>query len=180
MERTVRGWNLMGKGKRYVALVCMILILVSLSPCARAFDSKHTRPSLRGLERVWVLVEFLDPEIRKAGLSKGILEAETRVRLQKAGIEVLSTEEFREAGGACLYVNINTLKNKGYVYNINIQLIQAANLLRNPDIIVPVVTWSTEAVGVYRKRGGIRDYIKAQVKRYVERFIDAHRAVNTK
>ena len=54
-----------------------------------AVDSEQSRASMRGIEGVGVVVESLDPEVERAGLTKHQLQTDVELQLRKAGIRVL-------------------------------------------------------------------------------------------
>src|SRR5213595_3453452 len=58
-----------------------------------AADTEATRATLRGLRGVGVLVEPLDPDVERAGLTTLQLQTAVEGQLRKAGIPLFTTEE---------------------------------------------------------------------------------------
>jgi hypothetical protein len=97
-------------------------------------DNEFTRPTLRGLKEVGVLVEDLGPEIERSGLSITQIQTDVELRLRMAGIKVLSKEEYFETPWSpYLYVHVNVFKAeaiRAYVYSISVELEQDVYLAR--------------------------------------------------
>ena len=65
------------------------------------------RDTLRGLDGVFVLVEEIEPEIERYGLTKQALQTDTELQLRQYGIKVLSrVERLAAPGSPYLYVNV--------------------------------------------------------------------------
>ena len=97
-------------------VLCMAGLLTLIGLCPRAFaigDSEYSRPTLRGLNSVFVLVEEVDPEIERDGLTASQIKTDVELKLRLAGIKVFSRAEavkqkLKETG----FSQITTILNK--------------------------------------------------------------------
>lgn len=162
--------------------VVMVALFVSNSSLP-ALDSKANRATLKGLNGLGILVEYLTPEAEWGGLTKKRLQSDLEVRLQRAGMKVLTQADSHKAPGEpYLYVNVNvnTAKTEGevYPYSIDVMLIQKTTLVRDPKQTVYAVTWSTGGVGSISKE--LLNDLRESVGDLVEVFIKACQAENRK
>jgi len=158
-------------------LLVIILSLLNWAPPLFALDDEIL--SLRGLTALFVLVEIVDPEIEKDGLTREEMQRDTEQRLRKAGIRVLSKEEWlRTKEGSYLYVNINARKSSYGVYmnGISLELVQKVLLVRNPKTEVFAATWSRQLLG----QGGYLDRIRYSVQDMVDLFLNSWAEANRK
>ena len=111
--------------------------------------------SLRGLRGVGVLIEDLQPNAKKVGLTESQLKIDVEVELRKAGIPVLTDDKRWDTPGMPkLYVNINSVDRSGlvgaselYAYGIKVALQQMVDLRRNRSMTGTATTWETGTVG---------------------------------
>src|SRR5438445_108872 len=109
-----------------------------------AADTEATRATLRGLRGVGVLVEPLDPDVERAGLTTLQLQTAVEGQLQKAGIPVFTTEErLRVPGKPFLYVHVNIVLRSYALatYFIHVEVNQRASL-ETDAFLTTVSTWS--------------------------------------
>ena len=87
-----------------------VLILLGLTLCWPTVGFAFTadkRDTLRGLREVSVLVEYLPDDVEREGLSREHLKRDIEVRLQQAGLRVLTISEIAKSPGApYLYVAV--------------------------------------------------------------------------
>jgi len=143
------------------------------------FDSKHTRLTLKGLKGVFVLVEDLNEEVVKDGLTRDDIRTDVEQKLRLAAIPVFSQEEsYKEPGVAILviFANIGKQAKRSYVCYIQVSLTQDVTLVRSPDVKTIGQTWSTGGIGWGMELKDIRD----RIKHYVGEFINAYLSVNPK
>lgn len=152
----------------------LVLSLVGTSVYAR--DDQSTRETLQGFDAMMIIIGELDPEVEKAGLTTDQLRTDVELKLQLAGIRLLSaTECHLEYGRPHLTVNITVIKLKdvvGYVYVVNINFFQKATLVRQWNKNVP--TWSIIYLGITPHLFGVRKNVNDQV----DVFINAWLSVN--
>ena len=162
--------------KRFLFFVASLLLI--LAAPVFALDRESNRQTLRGLQGVWVLIEDLEPEIERSGLTKNQIQKDVEGRLREAGIKTLTQEEASKTPGEpYLYVNINLNAGKPgdetYSYSVDIGVIQGVRLQRDPRQKIHAVTWSTGGVGSIKKEfvnrlsDSVEDLVNVFVKAYL-------------
>jgi hypothetical protein len=164
------------------------ILMVGFAIPVIAFDSKETQLTLTGLQGVYVIVEELQSNIiryekylLKSGLSKEQIQQDVEQQLRKAGIRVLTPDEWTKTPGKpLLYVNINTYEHEKYwlAYDISINLHQLVSMESNPKIRTLASTWSMNVTGIANI--GTLTVIRNNILYLVDRFIGAYKAVNNK
>ncbi len=138
---------------------------------------------LQGLEGVLVLVDYIQPELEKYGLTRRVLHIDTELLLRQYGIKVFNYEEtLPKPGHPYLYIDVDVVIADEFpmaALAIEVGLSEAVLLLREPErICFGACTWHREKMvlcGFLR----IKD-IREVVKEYVNEFIYDHLAVNPK
>lgn len=146
-----------------------------------ALDSALARTTLKGLQGVFVIIESLDPEVEKAGLTSAELRTDVELSLRLAGIRVLSEGQGRRIPGApYLYVRVNVVTSTPSIwpYSIDVELNQYVTLDRDRNIRTTGATWSVGSIGTVTL-SNIRT-AKDRVNDKVDEFINAYLAVNPK
>jgi hypothetical protein len=161
--------------KRCIVLLVMLAVFVISDPYAHAQDDETTRPTLRGLQGIFVYVEPLNPQIEQSGLIKSQIQTDTESQLKSAGIRVLTKEDFLKGSGhPYLYVNVNISMLKTqitrYLFYIRIELNQEVLLVRAPHTKVSTVTWSAGGWGIDFSLDNIRQTVKTQVDKFISAY----------
>ncbi len=158
----------------------MVVLLMVLPALVWGVDSKWSRETLRGIKGVSVVVEAIDPEIEKAGLTQKQIRTDVQLKFLLTRLNVFTPE----TGGTFLYVRpfilkhqklSNHLKVDMYVFHIDLELRQAVYLTRNKKPTT-APTWSIEALGATKELEKIRSTIRG----CVDIFLNAWRSVNPK
>jgi len=133
----------------------LTVFVVVLSSCLLFANNagRFKGESLRGLHGAFVTVHYSGKPHSEAGLTETQLASEVSLRLQIAGLKVLTEPEWKKtAGRPYLYVNIidtgllgKGQKAMGYVYTCTLDLMQETSLARNPRSIIDACTWSRGA-----------------------------------
>lgn len=145
-----------------------------------ALDDYSERSSLYSLPGVYVLVESLNLDMEKDGLTKDQLRKEVESQLRNAGVRVSTREEkFKTAGNPQLYVNINLLKSSSpfaYAYSVEISLEQEVSLVRKPNMRTAATTWSQGSVGIVgiANLGAIRETVRGRVGHFIHDYFAAN------
>lgn len=164
------------------AKCALLLALLLALPAVALADSDRQRATLAGLRGVQVLIESLDPDAERDGLSKTQLQADVELKLRLAGIKVLIQEQsFRTPGSPCLYVSVQAIELVPmYAVRVEVSLRQNILLERNPSIMaLGVATWETK--GLAKFTGRIMDQeTRKDVADKVDQFINAYLSVNPK
>jgi hypothetical protein len=158
----------------------MVLTFINLVAYVFAADISIDDPvTLRGLQGLAVVVGDINPEIEREGLTEAELRRDMEVKLQLAGIEVLSPEARRRLEGTpILYLYCLIQKGPmGYFHEIVIQLREQVRLIRKPDHTTYAVTWANP--GIIGRSTKLSD-VRAAAGEVVDMFINAYLAANPK
>ncbi len=155
--------------------LCGVVIASVLLGGTRAWtmEEPFDVATLQGLAGLAVLIEQVQPDIERAGLTRGELEAEVAAHLRRAGIPVVSSAP------AFLYVNVNAVRNASglYAVNVSVQLEQPVFLARNPRLVhVGATTWSSAVVAL--SQADRLSAVRGLVTGIVDQFITAYRLEN--
>jgi hypothetical protein len=152
------------------------LALTLIGGIAYAGDTQPERNSLRGLKGIYVLVEHLNKDLIKDGLNTDTIKTDVEQKLRLAGIGILSRDDFfKELGYPYLYIDANALKLQrgGYVYNIDVALMQAV-ILERFFVRLQAQTWSREDLGATPRLDTIRDSIEILVDQFINAYLSAN------
>ncbi len=173
------GWWKRFWGTAAVAALVVAVFLLSTVSIAGG-EAVFGPGGLRGLRGVHVFVEGMKPEAERLGLSKAQIKTDVELRLRKAGVRVLTEEEFLEwLGMPCLFVNINTTINQArttVTYTIIVFLSERVTLARQLKAWGAI--WLTAGGGIVGTKK-IRE-IRGDVADLVEEFINDYLAANPK
>jgi hypothetical protein len=172
--RWKRFWGLWSK-----AVVVALVALLLLPGVSHALTREQK--ALVGLKGVWVLVEGMNTQAERLGLTKTQIQTDVELRLRKAGIKVLTEEERLETPGRpYLYVNVNAVTKPGSslcAYSIKVHL--KKNVAIKSGFKTPRVVWHTpdyaETVKIYNTTR-----IRNLVGDHVDIFINDYLAANPK
>jgi hypothetical protein len=138
------------------------------------------RDTLRGLPGLEVLVEPLQPELARRGLSTAAIQAGVARRLVRAGITVYASQrENPSPAKAYLYLHLNALAIPGADVDavaIQLQVRQTVHSLVNESNIVDAMTWDAHDI-LGLPEGGAGD-LEAGIQSFVDVFITDWTAVH--
>jgi hypothetical protein len=134
--------------------------------------------SLRGIERLGVLVENPLPQLNQTALHERELKTQIQERLYQAGIEVLPEEYIIANGLPYLYVNINIMNTTMglYVFATRVSLKQTVLLPREPFSELYTSTWETGGVGTVGVNN-VTDVV-GSVRQHIDQFCRDYLAEN--
>jgi len=139
-----------------------------------AGDAALDRATLRGLKSVGVVIDTLDAELTRQGLSAGDLAARITDRLQKAGVPTdKSATEF--VGLRIMQVHD---KKGPYGLCLSIGTYQPVVLVRDKNMKTATQTWEVETVVVADAKL-VREAALNSVDDLVDRFVAAWKSVQT-
>jgi hypothetical protein len=138
------------------------------------------RDTLRGLPGVEVLIEQLEPEIERAGLTGAAIRADIVQRLRVGGVTVYASQGANPSEAKpYLYVDVTGARSAGQnLYAIALQ-VQVRQTLRSPvtsSNIVDAMTW--DARTVLAVPGNNLASVRAIIQEYVDHFVEDWRAVH--
>ena len=165
-------------GAVHATLVALVLSLLLLPGVSHALTFKQK--ALVGLKGVEVLVEGMQPEAERLGLTRAQIQTDVELRLRKAGIRVLTEKERDETPGRpYLYVNVNTIflqKTPAVVYGILVKLREWVTVDRGLRTLGAI--WETAGcigtVGTQKIIKVIRDDVGDQVDEFINDYLAAN------
>ena len=169
----------------HYSFISAMMVILTWQTAALAEDfGELQRKTLRGLPRVYVIVELFGPDVERDGLTRDQIQTEVELRLQQAGVRVLTRSEWPNMRGKpFLYVSVHTLKNsRRYAFHIDVHLREEVIQVRRKDerpipldgrSYVSAATWQAGgALGTVGQEN-VRE-ISGAVADLVDEFIDAY------
>jgi len=153
-------------------LVIAALLAVPAVTCG-AGDAELDRATLRGLKAVGVVIDRIDPQLPKEGVTSDELQKRLTSRLTAAGVPVVpDAQEF-------VGIQIAAVRgNRGpYALSLTIGLYQPVIVARDPKIRTATKTWEVETILMAEPKV-VRDASMESVDELADRFAAAWRAVN--
>jgi SPOR domain len=133
------------------------------------YDSDLSRATLKGITSVFVVVENLDDDAKKIGLTEESIKTDVELKLLMAGMN-FATNGFTVPGNTHLHVNVGVLPPQAA--SIQVELL----LRRNSEPVFGATNWSLHGEITNPTLQGIRDFIK----QLVDQFLNAWLSVNPK
>jgi len=169
--------------KRYLIISIVALsLLVSTSTVLAIGDDKHSRPSLKGLKKLIVVVQIEKPvsdDFKKVGLTEERIRTGIELKLQEAKIDVVYTENL-PSDTPILHVEVSGSKKDGKTFSflIEVELWQKSFLKRDPQIEVMAAPWSAGVFGL-GSASKIADDIMGWINSTMDTFVKAYLSVNS-
>jgi len=173
----------MSSKKCLVILMGILLsFLLSTSVVSAIGDDKYSRPSLKGLKKLSVVVQIGDPlsrDLRKAGVTEDRIRTGVELKLQEAKIDVVSIEDLA-SDTPILHVEVDgSIKNnQTFSFLMEVELWQKGVLKRDPKSEVIAGTWSTGVFGSGSASNMGYD-IMGLINSLMDGFIKAYQSVNS-
>jgi hypothetical protein len=96
---------MMNRKKSLAAIVVAIVIVsLGLPSFSWAYDQKEV---LRGLKGIKVVVENINPDVRRLGLNQSQIQSNVEAQIRRVGIKVLKA--YQPPALTALYVNVHAL-----------------------------------------------------------------------
>jgi hypothetical protein len=166
-------------------LITLILLFLSFSistPVVFAIgDDDYSRPSLRGLKKLLVVVQIEKPiaeDFKKAGLTEDRIRTGVELKLQEAKIDVVYSDLSSDT--PVLHVELDGSNRNGKIYSflIEVELWQKTFLKRDPKVEVIAGTWSTGVFGLGSVQNIANDII-GLINGMMDTFVKAYLSVNS-
>ena len=138
--------------------------------------------TLRGLPGVRLIVEKIDAEVERGGLTTDFVRTTAETRLRAAGIRLLSKDEVAMTQGRpTIQILVQTARSDSlYAYCIEVSVWQEmVPIHRQTSLPVWVRSWVTENVVGIKSHKNIH-VLRTTVENLVDAFIHAYVAVNPK
>lgn len=157
---------------------CLITSIVALSflPSPSAVlaigDDQYSRPSLKGLRKLAVVVQIEKPvsdDFKKVGLTEERIRTSIELKLREARMDVVYRENLL-SDTPILHVEVNgSIKDgKTFSFLLEVELWQKSFLNRDPKIEVVAATWSMGAFG-----SGLASHIAKDMMGLINEMMDA-------
>jgi hypothetical protein len=172
----------MSRRKCLIVLVVVFLsLLTSISVCLAIGDDKYSRPSLKGLKKLSVVVQIGNPlseEIKKIGLTEDRIRTGVELKLEEAKIDVIYVGDLL-SDTPILHVEVDGSKrnDKTFSFLIEVELWQKSFLKRDPKVEVLAGTWSTGVFGS-GSAASIASDIMGLINSMMDTFVKAYVSVN--
>jgi hypothetical protein len=156
--------------------IVLLVAVLFLPPVMKAAgDAPLDRATLRGLGSVSVIVDPIDSELLKEGLTQDLLQKRIQGRLRDAGIGVdPSAPEF--VGLRVLQVRAQ----KGpYALCLSVGVYQPVLLIRNKEVKTATETWAVETVLMADPKVVNRETLNS-LDELADRLVAAYRSANPK
>jgi hypothetical protein len=158
-------------------IVATLVLVAGIAPNASAQMFISTgRDTLRGLPGVEVVVESLEQDLERDGLTRMAIQADVEGRLGAAGIAVYrSQKENPSAAKAYLYVQVDGVRlptQDLHAIGVQVQLRQTLQSRITASNIVDAMTWDAHTVAVVR----ISEVVRARVT--IQEYIETIGTIN--
>jgi hypothetical protein len=145
-------------------------------------DDKYSRPSLKGLKKLAVVVQIEKPisdDLKKVGLTEERIRTGIELRLREARIDVVYIENL-PSDTPIFHVEMNGSKKNDKIFSflIELELWQKGTLKRDPQIEVVAATWSTGVFGL-GSASTIANDIMGWINGMMDTFVKAYSSVNS-
>ena len=173
----------MNSKKCLINLIVVFLTLLVSTPTVLAIgDDKYSRPSLKGLKKLSVVVQIEKPvteDFKKVGLTEERIRTGIELKLQEAKIDVVYIGNL-PSDTPILHVEVNGSKRNGKTFSflIEVELWQKSFLKRDPKIEVIAATWSAGVFGS-GSASNIANDIMGLIKDMMDSFVKAYLSVNS-
>ncbi len=169
--------------KRCVILSMVVLsLLLSTSTVLAIGDDPYSRPSLKGLRKLAVVVHIEKPvsdDFKKVGLTEERIRTGIELKLKEAKIDVVYVEDL-PSDTPILHVEVSGSKRDGKTFSflIEVELWQRSFLKRDPKIEMMAATWSTGVFGL-GSASSIANDMMGWINGTMDAFVKAFLSMNS-
>ncbi len=172
----------MNRKKCLILLIIVLSLLVSTSTVLAIGDDKYSRPSLKGLKKLSVVMQIekqASDDFKKVGLTEERIRTGIGLKLQEAKIDVVYTENL-PSDTPILHVEVSGSKKDGKTFSflLEVELWQRSFLKRDPKIEVMAATWSAGVFGL-GSASNIANDIMGLINEMMDTFVKAYLSVNS-
>jgi hypothetical protein len=154
--------------------ILLVALLAVFGTALSAGDGSLDRATLRGLKAFNIVIDPLDPQLEKAGLSADALRARIDTRLRHAGIP-LDNNAIEFVG---LRIDSAELPRRGpYGLSFLLAFYQPVLLSRDQKIRTATQTWDVHTMVVAAPKAMV-DAALETVDQITDQFVTAYRSVN--
>ena len=162
--------------------VVFLSFFISTSAVFAIGDDKYSRPSLKDLKKLCVVVQIEKPvsdDFKKVGLTEERIRTGIELKLREAKIDVVYIETL-PSDTPILHVEVSGSKRDGKTFSflIEVELWQKSFLKRDPKVEVIAGTWSTGVFGS-GPASNIGNDIMGLINSMMDTFVKAYLSVNS-
>jgi len=162
-----------------------ILVMTVFTSLSAQGQPELEKRSLRGLKGITVLIENIDKDVEKNGLTLSQLRTDTELKLRKAGIPVVPlVDALKNPNVGTLHISVTGQPISDpdglYLFNAIMEVLQNVKLVRDPSITLYSVTTYEKSTCATVGAGHIRDDVRNAIADYVDVFINDYLAMNPK
>ena len=161
-------------------MILLVGVLVLPLAMKAAGDAPLDRATLRGLASVSVIVDPIDPDLVKEGLTQDILQKRIEGRLHDAGIVVdPSAREFVGLRVLQVHAQKGAFAEGSFALCFSVGVYQSVQLVRNKDIKTSTETWAVQTILMSGPKVVNREALNS-VDELADRLVAAYRSANPK
>jgi hypothetical protein len=169
---------------KYVSVILMVAVfcLVIKSAVVNGADNKNTRDKLRGIEKVYVVIDCVIPEIEIDELAEKQIRSDVWKKLAPASLSMIPGNKFRKGelfsriGILNIKCNVFSMHEGVYGYDVAIEVFRGIEFPQDTSEVPPEASpiWSV-------KKFDIADElidVKNEIDNLVDIFVSAYQSVN--
>jgi hypothetical protein len=164
-----------------ILIVVFLSFLISTSVVFAIGDDNYSRPSLRGLKKLLVVVQIEKPvseDFKKVGLTEDRIRTAVELKLQEAKIDVIYRDLSSDVPILHVEIEGSNKDGKTFSFLIEVELWQKTFLKRDPKAEVIAGTWSTGVFGLVSAQNITNDII-GLINSMMDTFVKAYSSVNS-
>jgi hypothetical protein len=161
-------------------IVATFVLLLGASDASAQMFVTTGRDTLRGLPGVEVIVENVEPDLEREGLTREAIKSDVERQLRAGGILVYASQkENPSEAKAYLYVHLNSLKLSPqdlFVIGVQVHLRQTLRSPVTASNIVDAMTWDAHNVLVVDvgKVASVRESIQEYIDQFIRDWVAVH------
>lgn len=164
-----------------ILIVVFLSFLISTSVVFAIGNDNYSRPSLRGLKKLLVVVQIEKPvseDFKNVGLTEDRIRTGVELKLQEAKIDVVYRDLSSDT--PVLHVELDGSNRNGKIFSflIEVELWQKTFLKRDPKVEVIAGTWSTGVFGLGSAQNIANDMM-GLINSMMDTFVKAYLSVNS-
>lgn len=170
--------------RRFFLYIILFISLAGSHIPAFAADNGNLTASLNGIKNIYVSVRPIEnPIVIEAGMDESQLKILAEQQLRKAGIPLLSQEEYDRYKMTLNYplanleirVTVHELEGMdAAAADLTVRVMQVAFLARKPTVQINAPSWESREIGVGRDR----DFLEGALEKNVNLFIHDYFSAN--
>ena len=168
--------------RRLALLPCIVMLftLAGSNLPAFAVDNENLTVSLNGIKKIYVSVRPIEnPIVIQAGLDENQMKALAERQLRKAGVELLSTEEYNRYKMTLNYplanleirVTVHEVEEMdAAIADLTVRVMQVAFLSRKPIIQINSSSWEVREIGIGRDSSFLEEALRKSVDKFIHDY----------